>query len=183
MITRRPTGQVFLTGLSGAGKSTIGEKLAAQLDREFIDSDALIVTEENLSIRKIFDSMGEERFRAIEAKAIEQIVATGATDAIVALGGGALLSTATRKLIAEKGDLIYLKVTCESAAERLLACDNRPLTLRDNQVLSQADLVKRLQTLLDSRIEGYSAANHVVKVSSRSIDDICQDISNYLKQK
>jgi shikimate kinase len=176
---------VFLTGLSGSGKSTIGVELAGLMKRQFVDVDERIVEQEGQSIREIFTSCGEQRFREIEAEVIRETIAT-CTRArpdgyIVALGGGALLSAENVDCVTDAGLLIYLEVTCAAAAERLQGNVDRPLALAaDGTLLSIEELSVRLTALLEARLEGFSRADHVVVTTSASVTGICESICSYI---
>ncbi len=179
---------VFLTGLSGAGKSTVGEELGRLLEFTFIDSDELIVAREGRSIKAIFESCGERGFRRVESEVIQVIVSqrqdSDSKGAVIALGGGALLSEANAKLVLDSGALVYLEITCKAAAERLLSHTDRPLTLGvDGEALSQGELTTRLEKLLESRISGYESADYTVSTTSRSVSSVCHSIRDYIIEK
>lgn len=112
---------VVLIGPMGVGKTTIGKKLAKQLDRNFVDTDKEIVKEHG-SIAKIFDKFGEAHFRELESKFLVSCMASGA---VVATGGGVVTREQNRDVL-KQGLVIYLSSNGRHMASRLLA-GKRPL--------------------------------------------------------
>lgn len=115
---------IYLTGLSGAGKSTIGPLLAGRLGLPFLDLDTLIEADAGRSVSAIFEAEGEPGFRSREHQALAR-VAQGPL-AVVGLGGGTLLAEANRHLV-EGAEVIWLEVSAETAASRLVGRTDRPL--------------------------------------------------------
>ncbi len=177
---------VFLTGLSGCGKSTISVELAHVMKRECIDTDERITERENRSIREIFETQGERRFREIETQVIQEIVenctAEDANKYVVALGGGALMSQENVACVKKAGLLALLEVSCSVAAERLQGLYDRPLALDDKgKLLSVEKLSDRLARLLEDRSEGFSQADFVVNSGTNSIVTTCENIRSYVE--
>lgn len=115
------TGAIVLVGPMGVGKTTIGKKLANRLQVPFVDTDAL-VTKEHGEITKIFAELGESRFRQLEEACVLKAIAE---PAVVATGGGAILSEHTRAALGE-AKVVYLSTDGKHMASRL-AGGNRPL--------------------------------------------------------
>ena len=99
---------VILIGFMGAGKTTIGEKLASRMNRRMIDTDAYIVAKEGMSINDIFASKGEEYFRELETNVIKELTKT-THNAIISTGGGMPLRDENAKLLRKLGKVFYLK--------------------------------------------------------------------------
>src|SRR5262245_18121973 len=97
-------GHIFLYGPSGAGKSTVGEILANKLNLPFVDSDHIIEKIAGMSIPQIMEEQGETRLRDLESTALQQSV--NAEEAVIALGGGALLRDENRALVENSGRVI-----------------------------------------------------------------------------
>lgn len=111
--------------MPGGGKSTIGRHLARRLNRDFVDSDAVIERRVSLSVRAFFEREGESAFRDIE----EQVLAELAADAnlVLATGGGAILREANRTLLAGRTIVVYLRSSPEDLFRRLRHDTKRPL--------------------------------------------------------
>lgn len=116
---------IVLVGLMGAGKSTVGRRLARRLGLPFIDSDEEIERAADHSIAEIFDRFGEASFRDGERRVIRRLL--GGPPAVLATGGGAFLEPETRALILECCIAIWLDASVETLAERVRRRDTRPL--------------------------------------------------------
>ncbi|MBB3190782.1 shikimate kinase AroK [Halomonas cerina] len=146
---------LILVGPMGAGKSTIGRLLAAELSRDFFDSDHEIQARCGADIPWIFDVEGEAGFRDRETQMIHDL--TGREGVVIATGGGAVLREENRRLLRDSGTVIYLYTTVEQQLKRTAKDRNRPLlqrgdreqvlremfALRDPLYRATADLVVR----------------------------------------
>jgi shikimate kinase len=144
---------IFLVGLMGAGKSTIGRHLAKSLRMEFVDSDHEIERRTGASIPLIFDVEGEAGFRQREKKIIDEL--TRREGIVLATGGGVVLDPDNRAWLRERGRVIYLYATVEQLLARTAKDRNRPL-------LQTADPRARLQELLQARDPLYREVAAVV---------------------
>ena len=144
---------VALVGLMGAGKSTVGRRLAEVLGRQFYGSDNEIEKAAGLSISDIFALHGEEEFRRGEHRVLERLL--GEAPHVLATGGGAYLNPDTRDLLREKAVTIWLNADLETLWRRVSRRSHRPLLKADNPkgVLSR---------LLDERTPIYEKADLVV---------------------
>jgi len=133
---------IFLIGLMGAGKSTIGRHLAKSLDLEFVDSDHEIERRTGADIPLIFDIEGEAGFRQREKKVIEEL--TQRSGIVLATGGGVVLDEDNRACLRDRGKVIYLYATVDQLLTRTAKDRNRPL-------LQTADPRARLEELLKAR--------------------------------
>ena len=104
---------IALAGFMGVGKSTIGRRLAHLIDRPFFDSDAVIVERAGMSIQEMFNKDQEPQFRQLECDVIAELINSSAP-AVIALGGGALNSDATLKLLLETALLVHIHLPWES---------------------------------------------------------------------
>jgi chorismate synthase len=127
---RRLAGHVFLCGLSGVGKSSVGPPLAAALDRPFIDLDDAIAASSGMTIAELFRVEGEEAFRRRESEAIWRAVASP-EPSVISLGGGTVLSPDNRDRLRRGGDVLWLRAPVETLAQRLGDADGRPLLTGD----------------------------------------------------
>ena len=155
---------VFLIGLPGAGKSTIGQAVATKLLLPFIDLDREIESTAGESINRIFAEQGEAEFRRLEAAATTRIPRT---PAIVAPGAGWISNEAIRVLVPRAGPTIYLRVEPRTAALRLgTAAADRPLLA--------GDPLRELERLLALRRKLYESADAVVDTELYPFDHVVQ---------
>jgi shikimate kinase len=116
--------QLWLTGFMGAGKTTAGRKVARILGYPFFDCDAELEREHG-PIAAIFDEHGENRFRELESAKIASLA--GASDAVLAAGGGAVLDPANRLLMRKDGVIVYLAISPAGALARVAHRNHRPI--------------------------------------------------------
>jgi shikimate kinase len=133
---------IFLVGMMGAGKTTIGRQLARQLDREFLDLDHELEARCGVRVSLIFDIEGEEGFRRRESALLQECAQR--SDIIIATGGGAVLAEANRRCLRECGQVIYLRARGDELYRRLARDRSRPL-------LQTADPRARIAELLAQR--------------------------------
>ena len=138
----KSSSRIFLVGPMGAGKTTIGRKLARALHLRFMDCDHEIEQRTGASIPLIFDIEGEPGFRAREKRVIDEL--TLMADAVIATGGGAVLDPDNRKCLSERGFVVYLHAPLEHLLARTRGDTNQPL-------LKTGDRVKRMQELMKFR--------------------------------
>jgi shikimate kinase len=163
---------IVLVGLMGAGKSTVGRRLAKRLDRPFVDSDEEIERAADHSITEIFDRFGEPSFRDGERRVIQRLV--GGVPKVIATGGGAFMDPATRALILERCVAVWLDADADTLAERVTRRDRRPL-------LRGKDPLPLLQELAAARNPIYALAHlHVVSHSvphERAVERILEALA------
>lgn len=166
------TGNIFLVGLMGAGKTTIGRQLAQALNKEFIDSDHEIEARTGVNIPLIFELEGESGFRDREAAIIDEL--TARSNVVLATGGGAVLREENRRHLAERGRVIYLQATVDQLLERTRRDRNRPLLQTD-------DPRARLESLLQEREPLYlELADLVISTGQGSIPKVVDSIIRQL---
>jgi len=139
--TRLFPSHLFLCGLSGSGKSTVGRLVAEALAIQFVDVDAEIERATGRTVRELFASEGEEAFRAREVQMLRQL-AQGERS-IIALGGGTILSRAARATLRRTGDTFWLKAPVDLLASRLSGDTTRPLLAGGDPVAALTDLEER----------------------------------------
>ena len=152
-ILMKNSDNIFLVGLMGAGKSTIGKKLAERLGKTFVDADSEIERRTGATIELIFDIEGEEGFRKREAAMLDEL--TARSDVVVATGGGAVLWQENRDRLAGRGTVIYLNAPPEVLARRTESDKTRPLLQTD-------DRLQRLLELLREREPFYKEIADVI---------------------
>jgi len=145
-------GHLWLLGLSGSGKSTIGPRLAKSLSLPWIDTDSEIAREAGQEIPEIFQTEGAEEFRNRESRVLERI-ATGPAS-VVSCGGGIILREANRARLASTGIRVYLRSDPSTLAHRLRTFSDRPLLSGDSQESALAQqLAQRAPFYEESEIQ------------------------------
>lgn len=163
---------IFLVGLMGAGKTSVGRMLARRLDMKFFDADAEIERITGVKIPVIFEIEGESGFRSREEKMIEQLTALNGI--VLATGGGAVISEANRHFLKSRGRVIYLRATPEDLWRRTRRDRNRPL-------LQTADPLGKLRSLHEQRDPLYQEAAHlIVDTGSQSVAHLTSRIQQLL---
>ena len=155
---KRPSGNIFLVGMMGAGKTTVGKMLARQMGKHFVDSDVEIQQRTGVTIPHIFDVEGEVGFRQREASVIQDLVLLD--NIIMATGGGAVLSEQGREALRRNGIVVYLKSTAHDLWQRTRHDRNRPL-------LQTADPHAKLKELYAQRDPIYMQVADLVMPSGK----------------
>src|SRR6186997_2567717 len=132
---------IVLVGMMGAGKSSIGRRLAGRLGIPFIDADTEIESAAGMTIAEMFEKHGEPYFRAGEARVIARLLEGGPQ--VLATGGGAVMDANTRALIAAKGVSVWLKADME-------------VLLRRTKLRTERPLASKIETLLPAREPFYA---------------------------
>jgi shikimate kinase len=128
--TRQFPERLFIVGPMAAGKSAVGRRLASRLSRPFHDTDSVIEARTGVDIEYIFDREGEAGFRRRERAVVAELSAL--TPVVLSTGGGAILDPDSRRLLAERGTIIYLSATVASQLARTRHTSNRPLLRTDD---------------------------------------------------
>src|SRR5690606_15418724 len=144
---------IFLVGMMGAGKTTIGRGLARALGRKFLDLDHEIEHRCGVRVAHIFDIEGEEGFRKRERMVLEECSIL--PEIVLATGGGAVLAAENRRRLKARGIVVYLRATPEELYRRVARDRNRPL-------LQTADPQTRIRELVSQREPLYEAVAHIV---------------------
>jgi shikimate kinase len=158
---------IVLVGLMGAGKSTIGRRLAQKLDLAFVDADAEIEQAAGKSVQDIFRDHGEASFREGERRVIARLLESGPQ--VLATGGGAFMNEETRNNISSRGIAVWLRADIELLMKRVRRRDNRPLLKTDNP----EDV---MQTLIDQRYPVYGRADIIVESRDVPHSSIVSDV-------
>lgn len=141
------TRTVALVGLMGAGKSTVGRRLAVQLGRTFYDSDDEIEKAAGLSVADIFALHGEEEFRRVERRVLERLLS--GPPHVLATGGGAYMSAETRQLMRDKAVTVWLNADLETLWKRVSKRSHRPLLKTENPKGVLSDLFNRRKPIYE----------------------------------
>jgi shikimate kinase len=118
--------RVFLVGMMGVGKSTVGRLLADRLGWPYLDSDEQVQRHTGRTVPEIFAADGEPAFRAEEKRALAE-AASGDTPVVVSVAGGAVLDPDNRKLLRDRGRVVWLRANVDTMAERVGDGEGRPL--------------------------------------------------------
>lgn len=159
------TRSIVLIGLMGAGKTSVGWRLAKKLGLDFVDADEEIVKAAGCSVEDIFDLYGEEAFRDGEQKVIARLLREGPI--VLATGGGAFMDARTQARISMRGISVWLKADLETLVERTGRRGGRPL-------LQEGNPKEILQQLMDERYPVYAEADISV-MSGREHPDYTVD--------
>ena len=169
---KRASGNIFLVGMMGAGKTTIGKLLAQNYGKTFVDCDEEIQRRTGVTIPHIFDVEGEAGFRQRESNAIQDLVKRD--NIVLATGGGAVLSEQNRDALRSNGFVVYLKSTPYDLWQRTRHDRNRPL-------LQTADPLAKLKELCEQRDPFYTeVADLVVTTGKQSVNSLMQQLRREL---
>ena len=159
---------IVLVGMMGAGKSSIGRRLASRLGIPFIDADAEIESAAGMTISEIFEKHGEPYFRAGEARVIARLLDNGPQ--VLATGGGSVMDPQTRALIGQKGISIWLKADIDVLLKRTKRRNDRPL-------------VEKIKDLLPVREPIYAQADIIIQSRDEPHDTIIDEIMGELLKR
>lgn len=169
----RLTRPVVLVGLMGAGKTTVGRRLAAMLNAPFVDSDEEVENAARMSIAEIFESLGEPAFREGERRVIARLLDEGAQ--VIATGGGAFMNEDTRRVISERGGAtVWLHADLDVLLERVGRRSGRPLLERGDPRKILSDLMNErnpVYATADCAVESFAHERHE-DVAARVVDQL-----------
>ncbi len=166
---RDATGVISLLGLRGAGKSTVGRKLASALGVPFFELDRLVEAEAGMKLHELFAIHGEDYFRRLELAALERFLTTHRR-AVLATGGGIVTSPDAFRTLLESTRTVWLKAQPEEHWARVVSQgDTRPM---ENRPHAMAELRRRLR----EREPLYARAHHTVSTSHRSVADVVEEL-------
>jgi shikimate kinase len=156
---------IYLIGMMGSGKSTVGKPLSEKMHKPFIDLDSEIEKGTGKNISEIFDIDGEEQFRKMETKQLKQY-----SESIVACGGGIVLNDDNRNFINKNGIAILLLASMGELAQRLSSSNNRPL-LADNNM--EEALTK---LWLERQVDYLDTANFTIETDGKNPAQLTEEI-------
>lgn len=165
---------IVLVGLMGAGKSTVGRRLAKRLGLPFVDSDSAIEQAAGASAAEVFERYGEEDFRDGERRLVARLIEGDVR--VIATGGGAFVDPNTRKLLNERAITIWLDAPIEVLAERTSRRDTRPL-------LRNGDPAATLARLAEQRRDSYSEAQIHIRSVGGAHSDVVDAILDALQER
>ena len=166
---------VFLVGMMGAGKTTVGRLIARRLRLRFVDSDLEIERRCGVKIPVIFEIEGEAGFRSREAQAIAELA--GLPGIVLATGGGVVIQAESRGHLKAGGTVVYLRARPEDLYERVRHDRNRPL-------LAKGDPLERLRALYVERDPLYrEVADFVVDTGAQSVQILARELLEKLEER
>ena len=165
---------VFIIGMMGSWKSTVGQKLAETMDMEFVDTDDAVEEVMAMKISDIFSEFGEERFREMEmAFFIEKAKQIGH---VFSTGGGIVLASENRKVLRKYGITFFLNSSTKTLSKRIYNTTKRPL-LNSNE-----NLESRLEKIWEERKSFYiGSAHHTIDTDNLNPEQVLDEILNLLK--
>ncbi len=159
---------IYLVGMMGVGKSTVGSRLAARLGRSFADSDREVERVAGRSIAEIFAADGEAHFRALESEAIGNLSSKGA---VIALGGGSIAQPGMIERLEARGPIVFLMAEPALLADRIGRASDRPLLAG----LDRPARIERLSALLAERQPFYDRAGIRIDANA-SVEEVVDRI-------
>lgn len=171
LVERLGSRPLILVGMMGAGKTTVGRRLATRLGRRFLDSDEEIEKAAQMTIPEIFAQRGEPEFRAGETRVISRLLKEN--DIVLATGGGAFVNPETRALVKAGAVSVWLKADLDVLFERVSRRSNRPL-------LKTADPKGTLEKLIEERYPIYAEADLTVLSRDVPQDSVAADVISAL---
>ena len=171
--SRQSLKRIFLVGMPGSGKSTLGKLLALKLNLPFVDLDETIEALTKKNITDLFKIEGEDFFRQTEAETLDDLLASGG-EFVMATGGGTPIYKSGMAKMLKNGRVIFLRASIETLAERVKNQVHRPLFTQS----TEEKLSKTLEKMLKARIEIYETAHFQVET-----DDISPEVAVFATLK
>ena len=160
---------LILCGMMGAGKTTIGIKIAELTGRRWYDTDGLIVDKFG-KISDIFEYYGEAHFRKLETEIVKDLAKKD--DLIISTGGGLVLKKENNEVLQENGKIVFLRATLDTLAKRLNVDGDRPLLQTSTESIRE-----RLARLMAERMPTYEhVADYIVDVDGKTPEEIAKEI-------
>ena len=156
---------IYLIGMMGTGKSTLGKTLSKNMQKPFIDLDSEIEKTGGNSVSEIFDRDGEERFREMETEQLKQY-----SESVVACGGGIVLKLENRHFIKNNGIAILLTASMGELSQRLSDSDNRPLLTND---ITEEALTK---LWLERQLDYLNTADFTIETGGKNPEELSEEI-------
>ena len=174
------TGHLYLTGFSGAGKTSVGEELARRLKVGFLDLDDELARRAGKDLMTLFSEDGEQAFRCMEldfARELAELVVKGEPGKVVALGGGTLMNPAIQEIVASSGVLVWLRAGWESLFDRLAGLSDRPLLHRAEKL---HEFIAYNRPFYEARLPGYAHCDLVLDGDHMGPEDVATAIARIM---
>lgn len=158
---------MWLIGMMGSGKTSVGRLSAETLGVPFYDTDAVVAEKTGMTVAALWQERGEAVFRELERAAVE----TKPAGVLAAAGGGAVLDAASRRVMRRSPPVVWLRASPDTLARRLEGSEDRPLLVE----AVPGDV--ELRRILERRRAAYEeVATHAIETDDRSIDDVVEDV-------
>jgi shikimate kinase len=163
---------IVLTGFMGAGKTSVGKRLAERRGMGIVDTDDKIEEDSGMKISDIFSTFGEPYFRELEKKAVEEV--SRLEGHVIVTGGGVVLNKENMRNLRKNGIIVYLHAEPEVIYERVKHETHRPL-------LQVEDPLKKIRELLEYRAPFYADNDITIDTSNMGIDEVVEEILRVAK--
>ena len=163
---------IFIVGLMGSGKTSVGRLLAKKTGRLFIDTDNEIIKESGMTITEIFNKFGENYFRDLEHKVLLKVKSI--ENHVISTGGGVILKLENIKIMKNSGTIIFLDIDIETQLSRVRNKKNRPL-LNSNNMVENLVNIKKDRDYIYKNISDY-----IISISEKNKSEIVGEIQNYI---
>lgn len=162
---------IYLTGFMGAGKTTVGEKLAAEMNLPVLDTDQEIIKKLNKSIKEVFEQQGEQYFRCEETNMLKELPTD---NIIITTGGGIVIKEENRAWMKEHGHIVMLHADLNTIYDRVHSDQTRPLASKKSK--------DELYQLYKSRESFYNDCSLLIETDHKNIEEIVKEIKERLKE-
>ena len=160
---------IIMIGFMGAGKTSVGKRLASHLKLKFADTDDLIVAEQNMTVNQIFAEQGEPYLRTLETEMVKKLI-QAKERMVISVGGGLPMTPANQPLLKELGTVVYLRAGVDTLMERLKMDTSRPL-------LKGGDLREKITVLMAAREATYEQVSDIrIHTDKKSFPEIVLEI-------
>ena len=163
---------IFIVGLMGSGKTSIGKLLAKRTGRLFIDTDNEIIKESGMTITEIFNKFGENYFRDLEHKVLSKVKSI--KNHVISTGGGVILKLENIKIMKNSGTIIFLDIDVGTQLSRVRNKKNRPLLDRNNMVENLVNIKKERDYIYKN------ISDYIISISEKNKSEIVGEIQNYI---
>jgi shikimate kinase len=163
---------IFIVGLMGSGKTSIGKLLAKRTGKLFIDTDNEIIKESGMTITEIFNKFGENYFRDLEHKVLSKVKSI--ENHVISTGGGVILKLENIKIMKNSGTIIFLDIDVETQLSRVKNKKNRPL-LDSNNMAENLVNIKKDRDYIYKNISDY-----IISISGKNKSEIVGEIQNHI---
>lgn len=165
---------LIFVGLPGAGKSTVGGRVAEELEAEFVDLDAWIERRTGMPVARILTEQGEPHFREIERDVMREALAS--PPCIISPGGGWVAQPGALEEARPQSLVIYLQALVTTAVDRLDALESRPLMVA-------RDPLERMRTILEEREPYFTRADCTVKTDRRALEGVVEEVLELARER